>query len=190
MPLATDQPAPVYEPSPALSLLARPGDGSIKARRVALLVADGVEPESLKAIYTSLIQEGAVPRFVGVQLGAVEALADTPIHVDITLEASPSVLYDALVIPDGEAGIASLVGVGPALEFVRDQYRHCKPILVLGAGATLLEAAGASPDLPWGEPDPGIIVGTAADAVTTAAMFKAAIAKHRHFQRFMDPPEV
>ena len=190
MPLATDEPMPLYEPSPPLSLLARPGDGSIKARRVALLVADGVESESLKAIYTALIQEGAVPRFVGVQLGAVESLTDTPIHVDITLEASPAVLYDAVVIPDGESAIAALVGVGPALEFVRDQYRHCKPILVLGAGATLLEAAGASPDLPWGEPDPGVIVGTAADAVTTAAMFKAAIAKHKHFQRFMDPPAV
>ena len=190
MPLATDEPMPVYEPSPPLSLLARPGDGSIKARRVALLVADGVESASLKAIYTALIQEGAVPRFVGVQLGAVESLGGTPIHVDITLEASPAVLYDAVVIPDGGAAIAALVGVGPALEFVRDQYRHCKPILVLGAGATLLEAAGASPDLPWGEPDPGVIVGTAADAVTTAAMFKAAIAKHRHFQRFMDPPAV
>ena len=190
MPLATDQPAPVYEPSPALSLLARPGDGSIKARRVALLVAHGVDFDSLKAIYTALIQEGAVPRFVGVQLGVLESVSGTPIHVDITFEASPSVLYDAMVIPDGEVGIAALVGVGPALEFVRDQYRHCKPILVLGAGATLLEAAGALLDLPGGESDPGVIVGSAADAVTTAVTFKAAIAQHRHFQRFMDPPQV
>ncbi|RZI83040.1 MAG: catalase [Rubrivivax sp.] len=190
MPLAIELPVPVYEPSPALSLMSRPGDGTIKARRVALLVADGVEASSLQAVYAALIEAGAAPRFVGVQLGAVESLTDTPVHVDITFETAPSVLFDAVVIPDGEAAIAELVGVGQALEFVRDQYRHCKPILVLGAGATLLGAAGASADLPWGEPDPGVVSGTADEVTTLAATFKAAIAKHRHFQRFMDPPEV
>src|SRR4029434_9339320 len=38
---------PEVSVSPALSLLARPGDGSIRTRRVAILVADGCDGDSL-----------------------------------------------------------------------------------------------------------------------------------------------
>ena len=40
---------PEVAKSPALSLFARPGDGSIRARRVAILVADGVDGERAEA---------------------------------------------------------------------------------------------------------------------------------------------
>ncbi len=50
--------------SPALSLFARPGDGSIRTRRVAILVADGCDGKSLVALAARLTSEGAVPRFV------------------------------------------------------------------------------------------------------------------------------
>ena len=59
--------------SPALSLFARPGDGSIRARRVAILVADGCDGEPLAALAERLTSEGAVPRFVSTTLGAVQA---------------------------------------------------------------------------------------------------------------------
>ena len=51
---------------------------------------------------------------------------------------------------------------GRTLEFIKDQYRHCKPILALGAGDQLLGACGIDTALPDGEADPGLIV--AADA--------------------------
>ena len=63
--------------SPALSLFARPGDGSISARRVALLVADGCHAQELKALADRLTAEGAVPRFVGPMLGPVAGAAET-----------------------------------------------------------------------------------------------------------------
>ena len=34
------------------------------------------------------------------------------------------------------------------LEFIKDQYRHAKPILALGTGADLLESAGVPSALP------------------------------------------
>jgi catalase len=43
LPLAMDPPQPEVTESPALSLLARPGDGSIAGRKVAILVAPGVD---------------------------------------------------------------------------------------------------------------------------------------------------
>ena len=57
---------PEVTASPALSLFARPGDGSIKTRRVAILVADGCDGAALVALSGRLTAEGAVPRFVGI----------------------------------------------------------------------------------------------------------------------------
>ena len=67
-------------------------------------------------------------------------------------------LYDALVLPDGDDAVAALRADGRALEFIKDQYRHCKPILALGGGAELLRACGIDTSLPDGQPDPGLIV--------------------------------
>ena len=124
--------------SPALSLFARPGDGSIRTRRVAILVADGCDGESLVALADRLTAEGAVPRFVSTTLGSVQPAAGDAIEVDVSLEAAPAVLYDALVLPDGDDAIRALRADGRTLEFIKDQYRHCKPILALGAGEQLL----------------------------------------------------
>ena len=92
--------------SPALSLFARPGDGSIRTRRVAILVADGVRRRRRDgAARRRCSQQGAVPRFVGARLGDVRAATTASrIEVEATLETAPSVLFDALVVPDGDRG--------------------------------------------------------------------------------------
>jgi catalase len=174
--------------SSALSLFARPGDGSIAARRVAMLVADGCDAKPLRTLSTRLTAEGAVARFVSTKLGVVEPSAGDAIEVDASLEATPSVLYDAVIVPDGAGAIGLLEGDGRSLEFIKDQYRHCKPILVFGDGARLLQAAGIPMSLATGEADPGLIIVTNTDA--SADEFIAALAKHRHFDRETDPPRV
>ena len=92
---------PEVSASPALSLFARPGDGGIRTRRVAILVADGCDGEALVALADRLTSDGAVPRFVSTTLGSVQPASGDAIEVDISLEAAPSVLYDAVVLPDG-----------------------------------------------------------------------------------------
>jgi catalase len=179
---------PEVSVSSALSLFARPGDGSIRTRRVAILVADGCEGASLLGLADRLTSEGAVPRFVSTTLGAVQPADGDAIEVDISLEAAPAVLYDALVLPDGTDAITALKADGRTLEFIKDQYRHCKPILAVGASNQLLTACGIDPVLPGGQPDPGVIATT--DASTATDAFVAAIAKHRHFARETDPPRV
>ena len=176
--------------SKALSLFARPGDGSIRTRRVALLVANGVAGASLQALHAQLLEQGAVPRFVGIRLGSVAPDQGDPIDVEVTIEAAPSVLWDALVIPDGSAATEALKANGQALEFVKDQYRHCKTVLALGSGSELLEAAGIPPELPDGEPDPGLLRFGADDGEDAATAFASALAQHRHFARQTDPPGV
>jgi catalase len=180
---------PEVSASGALSLFARAGDGSIRARRVAVLIADGCDGSPLLALVDRLVAEGAVPRFVSTRLGSVESMSGDAIEVDVSLEAAPSVLYDALVLSGGADAMRRLRDDGRTLEFLKDQYRHCKPVLALGDGAALLEACGIAPVLPTGELDPGLIVATT-DATDFAEAFIAAIAKHRHYQRETDPPRV
>ena len=102
----------------------------------------------------------------------------------------PSVLFDAVDIPVGKAAVVTLVSIGHALEFVKDQYRHAKPILALGAGADLVESAGAPALLPSGKPDPGMLIGQHASAAEALPAFIAAIGRHRHHERDLDPPLV
>ena len=102
----------------------------------------------------------------------------------------PSVLFDAVAVPGGKGAVQVLGNIGHAAEFIKDAYRHAKPILALGAGATLVESAGAPAQLPSGEPDPGMLVAEHATAKAVLSDFVEAIARHRHHEREMDPPEV
>jgi catalase len=181
---------PEVRSSPSLSLLARPGDGSIRTRQVAILVADGIDGEFASELHDELFEAGAVPRFVAARLGAVRTAQGDRLEAEVTLEATPSVLYDAVAIPGGEEGAESLSALGQALEFVKDQYRHCKPILVVGAGGGVLKAAAVPSELPSGGADPGILHFADGRASEAIGSFKDAIARHRHFERAMDPPLV
>ena len=179
---------PEVKKSSALSLFARPGDVGIRARRVAILVADGIDGEAVRALADRLLAEGANPRFIGARLGAVESANGAAVEVDVTFEAMPSVLFDAVVLPDGPDAAEQLTSDGRVLEFVKDQYRHCKPMLVLD-GAALLTKACIPSSLPSGQPDPGLVFGQGGDASVVDA-FVSALEKHRHFEREADPPVV
>ncbi|MBL8268004.1 catalase [Steroidobacter sp.] len=181
---------PEVTTSAALSLFARPGAGGVKTRRIAILVANGVESASLTALHATLSGAGAVPRFVAARLGRVTDTDGDGIDVEVSMEAAPAVLFDALVLPDGAAAVATLSQDGHTLEFLKDQYRHCKPILALGSSADLLVKADIAAMLPSGEPDTGVLLFEAAEHVKAAAAFVVAIGKHRHFARHSDPPLV
>ena len=128
--------------SDPLSLSALPGDGSVRTRKIAILVAEGVESGSIVDIVEGLNAVGAVTRLVGTRLGRVGVKDGEALEVDATLENSPSVLFDAVVLPaDGEA-VDALCLNGRALEFVKDQYRHCKTVMALGESSKILRKAG------------------------------------------------
>ena len=176
--------------SPALSLMARPGDGGIRTRKVAILVAGGAQ-DSVLAVHSALVDAGAVPRFIGPRIGAFKTAGGEVLEADASLENEPGFLFDALVLPDGEAAIQTLLEDGNTLAFVQDQYRHCKPLLFLGASHALMGLAGISAALPNGDPDPGLVTSASEDDVANAtANFIAAIAAHRHVARDRDPSPV
>src|SRR4029077_6665964 len=170
------------EQSPSLSLLVRPGDGSIATRKIAFVVADGVDGEPLARMHAVLAQRGAVPRFVGPTLGRVDSTSGDPLEVDISIDAGPSVVYDAVVLPEGGEAVKELAQLGQAMEFLKDQYRHCKPILAFGASAALLEGAGIWGTRPSCHIAPGVIHCEDGDAAKVVEPFAEAIAMHRHFE--------
>jgi catalase len=170
-------------------LTALPGDGSIATRRIAILVANGVEGESITAVMQSSTDAGAVPRLLGSRLGTVTSEDGESFEIDATLENSPSVLFDALVLPDGTEAVEELSRDGHTAEFLKDQYRHCKTILALGASSALLEKAGISQELPSGEKDPGLLLLASPDPAGLGA-FLSAVGKHRHPARDTDPPPI
>ncbi len=177
------------ETSGALSMFARPGALGIITRRIAILVADGVDGASALRLHEALADQGAVPRFVGIKLGPVTSSTGDDVDVEISMEAAPSALWDAVIVPDGGASVDALAGTGHAIEFLKDQYRHCKPMLLAGAATALLERANIPRELPDGTADPGMILadGNADDALPA---FMEALSKHRHFERDSDPPAV
>ena len=186
LPLATEAPTPTYAPSPALSLLARPGQTGIATRRVAIFVAKGVDGDLVNKMYASLLAGGAVPRLVGTKMGLVQNTVGAPLEVEISVEAGPAVLYDAVIVPDG----TDAMGREPKIiDFLRDQHLHCKPMLVMGTGATLLTKAGLDGKLPDGSDDPAVIMGDAGTADVGLEKFIAALAGHRSFAREMDQVE-
>jgi catalase len=189
MPRAIDKP-PTAEisSSPALSLMALPGDGGIATRKVAILIADGVAGESLGQILAALSEAGAVMRLLSNRLGTLKSAEGSGFEVDATLENSPSVLFDALVLPDGIDAVQSLSKDGHTMEFLKDHYRHGKSILVLGCASKLLKKAGIFEVLPSGEPDPGLLVAEPSGLDSAAKRFISAIARHRHPERDTDPP--
>jgi catalase len=189
MPLAIENPpAPEVQRSPALSLMARPGDGSIAGRKVVILVADGVDGQGALDVHSALLEQGATPRFAAPRIGPVRTADGVAIDADVSLENEPGFLFDGLVVAGGTGGVAALGADAHVFEFVRDQYRHCKPILALGAATDLLRAAGLGPALDGSARDAGLVVD--ASAASGVKAFIAALAGHRHFERETDPPRV
>jgi len=178
-------PRPEVELSSSLSLMARPGDGGIATRRIAVLIEEEFDSESVAA-HAILLERGAVPRFVGSRLGSFASSDGTAVDAEISLEAGPAVVYDAVVLPAGPAA-ARLAANGAAVEFVKDMYRHCKAILALGEATAILDKAGIPAALPGGGDDPGVIRADAGK-ISTLDAFIGAIACHRVYQRETDPP--
>jgi catalase len=182
MPKALDVPVKSeINASPPLSLMALPGDGGVATRKVAILLDAATDAAAINTLQVALTEAGVVTRLLGVRLGTVKVANGGSVEADATLENSPAVLFDGMIVPDGAA---SLARSGQAIEFLKDQFRHCKTILLLGDAQSLLAAAGISQD----QRNSGLLIETSAPKA--AGAFIAALAKHRHVERDLDPPPV
>jgi catalase len=159
--------------SPALSMIGTQPTDSIATRKIAVLAADGVDGASIAAMKTALAREGAVVHVLGPHLGSLKG-ADGEVAVDHRLVTMPSVVYDAVFVPGGAAGVLALQADGDALHFVSEAYKHGKPIAASRDGSGVLRTAGVP------EGASGVAEGS---GPTLAQAFIAAIERHRAWDR-------
>jgi catalase len=176
------------ETSPALSMEGHGGGNgngtSISTRRVAVLVANGVEVGAMRAIQQALQDAGATCRIVSDHLGFVATSSGQQLAVDHTFVNMPSVMFDAVLVPGGAASAQALTSNGDAVHFALEAYKHCKALCVIGEGAQLLRTLGIGAG-EGGPAVPGVLVGKN-DPTARAQLaqdFIAAIARHRHWMR-------
>nr|WP_280178431.1 catalase HPII [Halomonas sp. EAR18] len=177
----TEKPAPADElgtssqqESPALSLMARlPHD--IKYRKVALLVADGVDAEQLQSLQSRLQAEGAKGIVIAPSMAPVTAADGQSVVPDAMLNGLPSVTLDSVVVVGGAESVKALSQSGLGLYYVQEAYKHLKAIAAVGEGKDLLSAAGVPTQ------EEGIFLGATVDDVF--APFTEAMGQHRVWSR-------
>lgn len=173
---------PPLESSPALSM--EGGDTGVATRRVAVLVAGGVEVGALRVIQQALHDAGASSRILASRLGFVATSSGQQLAVDHTFATMPSVLFDAVLVPGGAASAEALARDGAAVHYVLEAYKHCKTLCVVGEGARLLRTLGMVAD-EGGHAAAGVLIGRndAPGRAQLAQDFITAIARHRHWTR-------
>lgn len=176
--LSRELPKPVngLDKDPALSLYAN-GNQALKSRRVALLVADGVSGKSVDAICEALKGEGAHPQIFAPIPGLITTEEGKELKPDGTIEGNPSVLVDAVIVPDGDKSVNALMNDGNAKYYLRQAYKHLKAIGLAGKAEHMLAAAG----LPEDDMDAGLLV--AGDAKKLMEPFLQAMSQHRVWDR-------
>jgi len=187
MPRALDEPpTPEVTESRALSLTARPGDGGVRTRKVAIMVADGSDGVQIAALQQALLAAGAIGRLVAPRIGPFTTATGEAMDADASLENEPGVLFDGLVVPGGKASATVLATDGRLLEHVKDQYRHGKTLMFIGEASAILDACGIADS---GENDPGLLV-IGKSSPRAASAFISALGRHRHPARETDPPAI
>lgn len=176
----TEAVSPEVGKSAALSLTALPGEKGIRSRKVAILVADGVVGQSILSMQKLLEKAGAKVFLVGPKLGAIKTTDEKSLEAVATLENSPGVLFDAVILPDGEAGVAMLAQQSPVMEFIANQYLHGKTMMAIGAGKQLFEHVESLIHVSTIKASEGLLL-TSTEAIETAGkLFIEALTLHRH----------
>src|SRR5690606_15900944 len=126
--------------APELSIADNPLNtgGAIETRKIAVLIADGVDEEQVAAVKAAVKAAEARTELVAATLTPVTAAdGKTELRPDKSFLTASSLVYDAVFVP---AGAAALRAEGKALHFINEAYVHCKAIGAAGEGLDLLLA--------------------------------------------------
>ena len=110
----------------------------ISSRKVAILVADGVDDKAVEAMKAAVEAQGAHAKVLGPTSAPVTTAGGQSLAVDASQEGLPSVAFDAVFIPGGAASIKALSGDGVALHYVLEAYKHLKAISFSGEAKELI----------------------------------------------------
>ncbi len=171
--------------SPALSMTSSP-QNTISTRKVAILVAEGVNGDNVQAMIRALDKQGAMGILIAPRQGFIKAADDTDFPIYKSFLTDASVFYDAVYVPGGTNSVASLEADPDAVHFLNEAFKHCKPIAADSDALQVLKATYFGRKLPENDSNEtalteGIIIKDAISPLTEA--FIKAIAMHRFWER-------
>ncbi len=132
-------------PSPSLSLLGK-APATLRGRKVGVLVGDGFDAELVAQLVAAIEKERAFVELVGPRIGGARGAGGELVPVHHTVSGGPSVLFDAVAVLPGAAGVSELLADPVAIAWVSDAFVHGKVIATIGDSEPLLAAARVSPD--------------------------------------------
>jgi catalase len=169
--------------SPALSMGSQP-KGNIKGRRVAVIAAPGADGAQISAAFAELKKAGAVPELVSSALGPVVQGAP---EATKTIFSTSSVLWDSVYVPGGQASIDALRARGDVVPFIKEAFRHAKPIGGTAEGADFVESVVAEdlgPKAAKGNGAlPGVVLARGGQIGAFPAELVKALGQHRFWER-------
>ncbi len=145
---------------------------NIKAMRIAVLTANGVQDESFTVVKKVLCEEEAIVHIIAPNHGFVKTANGNAYPVDESLLTAASVVYDAVFVPGG-GSVEILKNNAAAVHFVAEAFKHCKTIGAVNEGIGLLENALPNKKIP----SPGVVTSGNIDD------FISAIIQYRFWER-------
>ncbi len=179
---ASDRPAALRfietaKAEPPVDVIASEG---IRSRRIALLVSDGIDREILNELRIAMAEEGAIAKVLAPALEIVCKGDSIAVEADADIASSDSVLFDAVIVCDGDPPQIPAEQSDPLAQFVAHAHRHQKPIIAIGArGRAQLSAANIELD---SEPAQGVWCAEKVDA-DFLLLARVLIATHRFWDR-------
>ncbi len=178
----------LLDEAPSLSMVGR-YKPDIRTRKVAVLAADGVDLTSVKRVILELTAVGLTCQVIGPHLGHIRTASGRTLAVDLTFSNTSSVMFDAVLLPGGLGSAEQLCGLGKAVHFALEAYKHGKPICAINEGAHLLSTLGFSmcpqKDSALTVPTPGVVIVDSLKAIDgqISQAFIAAMLPYRHWDR-------
>ncbi|GKU80013.1 catalase [Paenibacillus sp. L3-i20] len=174
--------------SPALSMMNTVNTAA--TRKVAILVGNGFSAAEVNQLKQALTEAKVAVEIISKTQAPIQGDDNTTLEPHQSLLTAASVLYDAVYVACGRQSVDELLSDVKGADFVREAFLHYKTIAAVGEGKELLAAArvpveytGAS-----GSESAGILIGAGHNGnADFAASFIAAIAKHRHWNRKLQP---
>lgn len=175
--------------SPALSMENTSKD-SIKGRKVAILIDEGFDYESVMKVKKKLAEGNASAEIISKFHDMIPASNGETLETDKNHVSTASVLYDAVFIAGGKKSVKAMENQGAVLHFVNEAYKHCKPIAAFGEAVEILRISALKDvEIETGDADGvisdmGVISTRKKDVLNEFAdSFAESIAMHRFWER-------
>jgi catalase len=186
-PLAANQGKKSVALSPSLRTLEREDNVVLlKGRKLAILVEDGFDGNTVSDVQKAMEKEGIICEVVSKNYGMRKAVKGSDAKTDKNHITTASLMYDAVFVPGGAESVEKMKMMGDVLHFIREAYKHGKPIAATGEAVSLLEAC----QLPEQQlfdtlaVDKGVISSReGAKAAALVTELKNAMLQHRFWER-------